>query len=127
MIPAYHAVRIILMSDLYKMKHIGVIGIGNKFRNDDGIGVVLLENIKEKKKLLSEDITFIDGGIGGLNLLHLFSQFDIVFIIDAVNFSGEIGEMRYFSEDEIADIKDVTHYSSHEPDILQIINLFCCF
>jgi len=59
------------------MKKIGVIGIGNPLRKDDGIGIVLLEKLVEIKDDLPDDIEYIDGGTGGMNLLHLFARFDI--------------------------------------------------
>ena len=50
----------------------GIIGVGNPLRRDDGIGIVLLEKLIEKKSDLPEGIEYIDGGTGGMNLLHIF-------------------------------------------------------
>ena len=52
------------------MKKIGVIGIGNPLRRDDGIGILLLEKLVERKENMPDDIEYIDGGTGGMNRNH---------------------------------------------------------
>ena len=105
------------------MKRIGVIGIGNPLRKDDGIGIVLLEKLIEKKDELSSNTELIDGGTGGMNLLHLLARFDIAIILDAVNFDGHPGESRLFKLDEIRSQKISLNISTHEPDFLKVIQL----
>lgn len=105
------------------MKKIGVIGIGNPLRKDDGIGIVLLEELVEIKDDLPDDIEYIDGGTGGMNLLHLFARFDIVVFIDAVNFGGEIAESKFFNSEEVISKNIQIKTSTHGSDILKIIQL----
>ena len=105
------------------MKKIGVIGIGNHLRRDDGIGIVLLEKLIGRKDELPNNVEFIDGGTGGMNLLHLFARFDVVVIIDAVNFDGNIGESKLFTTEEVYSKKTQINISTHESDILKIIHL----
>ena len=105
------------------MKKIGVIGIGNPLRKDDGIGIVLLEKLVEIKDDLPDDIEYIDGGTGGINLLHLFARFDIVVFIDAVNFGGEIAESKFFNSEDVISKNIQIKISTHGSDILKIIQL----
>jgi len=105
------------------MKEIGVIGIGNPLRRDDGIGIILLEKLIERKDELPDGIEFIDGGTGGMNLLHLLAHFDIAIILDAVNFDGHHGESRLFRLDEIHSQKISLGISTHESDLLKVIQL----
>lgn len=105
------------------MKKIGVIGIGNPLRQDDGIGIVLLERLVEMKDDLPDDIEYIDGGTGGMNLLHLLARFDIVFLIDAVNFGGPIGESKLFKSEDVYSKKIQIRISTHNTDFLKIIQL----
>ena len=105
------------------MKKIGVIGIGNPLRRDDGIGIVLLEKLIEIKDEFPDGIAFIDGGTGGMNLLHLLVRFDVVVIIDAVNFDGNIGESKLFTTEDVYSKKTQINISTHESDILKIIYL----
>jgi hydrogenase maturation protease len=101
----------------------GIIGVGNPLRKDDGIGIVLLEKIIEKKNDLPSNMEYIDGGTGGMNLLHILALFDVALIIDAVNFNGRPGESKLFKLEDICSKKSSINISTHESDILKIINL----
>jgi len=105
------------------MKKIGVIGIGNTLRKDDGIGIILIEKLVEQKENFSKQLELIDGGTGGMNLLHLLARFDSVIIVDAVNFDGKPGETKTFTLDEIESKKIPVKTSTHESDFLKIIQL----
>jgi len=105
------------------MKKIGIIGLGNALRRDDGIGIVLLELIQKRKKEFPKSIEFIDGGTGSMNLLHVLARFDIVLIIDAVDFKGHVGETRLFTLDEIYSRKVQVRLSTHESDFLNVLQL----
>ena len=105
------------------MKNIGIIGIGNPLRCDDGIGIVLLGHLTKRKKDLPSNINFIDGGIGGMNLLHLFTRFELVVLIDAVKFNGKPGEFRFFNSKDLKSRKISVRTSIHESDVLKIIDM----
>jgi hydrogenase maturation protease len=105
------------------MKKIGVIGLGNPLRHDDGLGIVLLELAQKNKEDFPEHIKFIDGGTGGMNLLHLLTRFDTVLLIDAVLFNGRPGETRFFCRDELLVKTPPVKMSTHEVNILQILRL----
>lgn len=105
------------------MKKIGIVGIGNPLRNDDGIGIILLEKLNNIKNTISADFELIDGGTGGMNLIHKFPLYDIIFIIDAVNFNGKPGDSNIFNLEEIVNKKIQINTSTHGDDILKVINL----
>jgi hydrogenase maturation protease len=58
-----------------------------------------------------------------MNLLHLLARFQVVFIIDAVDFKAQPGETRVFTLDEIKSQKLPVRLSTHEADFLKILNL----
>ena len=105
------------------MKKIGVIGIGNPLRQDDGVGIVLLEKLIERKDDMPGDIEYVDGGTGGVSLLHILARFDIVIIIDAVSFGSHPGESKLFKPDAVKSQKRSVNISTHESDFLKIIEL----
>jgi len=105
------------------MEKIGIIGIGNLLRKDDGVGIVLLELLVKRKKEFPKNIEFINGGTGGMNLLHLLAQFDTVLLIDAVDFKGRPGEARVFSLKDIQSQKKPVMMSTHDPDFLNLLRL----
>ena len=101
------------------MNKIGVIGVGNPLWGDDGMGILLMEEIAKRK---IEGVEFIDGGTGGINLIHDLAKFDLVVILDVVDFGGKYGETRIFSiEDIVCD--DKIRFRTHETDILNIIKI----
>jgi hydrogenase maturation protease len=105
------------------MKKIGVIGIGNPLRRDDGIGIVLLEKLRKIKNQLPDTIDYIDGGTGGMNLLHLIPRFENVVLVDAVNFGGKTGESKIFSMEDVLSKRAVVTLSTHGSDFFQILQL----
>lgn len=102
---------------------IGIIGVGNPLRKDDGIGIILLQRLKEESNTLPKIVSFIDAGTGGMNLLHILNKFDVVILLDAVNFQGKPGETRFFSFDEIQSKKQISTFSTHDTDLFHIIRI----
>lgn len=103
------------------MKKIGVIGIGNPLRQDDGIGIILIEKLIQKKNSFTKNIEFIDGGTGGIALIHLFARFDIVFLIDAVDFNAKPGDFKFFKIDEKVYSNKEINFTTHEDNILNVL------
>ncbi|VVB62052.1 Hydrogenase maturation protease [uncultured archaeon] len=102
---------------------IGIIGLGNPLRRDDGVGILLLQHLQTQKDYLPKNIEYIDGGTSGMNLLHLLAQFDAVMIIDAVDFKGKPGDTRVFSLNDIQNQKKPMILSTHDSDFLHILRL----
>jgi hydrogenase maturation protease len=105
------------------MKKIGIIGIGNPLRNDDGIGIILLEKLDQIQNTIFGKIELVDGGTGGMNLIHKFPKYDIIVILDAVDFKGRPGDSKFFNIEEIHNKKISIKTSTHCDDILKIISL----
>lgn len=105
------------------MKKIGVIGIGNTLREDDGVGIFLLNKLIKIKDELPKNIDYINGGISGINLIHIISKYNLVIIIDAVNFNNEFEDSKLFDFQDINTNKSKIKLSIHEDDIYNIISL----
>jgi len=107
-------------------KKLGIIGIGNPFRGDDGIGLHLIQQIDKKQWGAGVDI--IDGGIGGMNLYHIIASFGVVLLVDAVDFNSAPGESCFFSSKDITSShKKGGKTSTHITDICKVINMICQF
>ncbi|OYT30085.1 hypothetical protein B6U98_00380 [Thermoplasmatales archaeon ex4572_165] len=99
-----------------------VIGIGNPYRSDDGIGIYLVNKIRKKEHKEFSKVDFIDGGTGGMNLFHLISMYEAVILVDAVFFEGKPGEYLFFSTNEIHSSNKITStVSTHGSDIFTVI------
>jgi hydrogenase maturation protease len=78
---------------------IRVISIGNSLRGDDGIGPVILEQLRKLDFPLSVD--FYDTGSDAFTVLdHLISS-DALIIIDCAKMGKQPGEVTKFSLDQI--------------------------
>lgn len=63
-----------------------VIGVGNEFRSDDGIGILLARKLNEKK---IPGVAVKEHSGEGVSLIELWGRYDSVFLIDAVS-SGSL-------------------------------------
>ncbi len=103
-----------------KPNKIGIIGVGNTFMGDDGIGCAVVEELK--KKPLPKNIIVIDIGASIWNLVHILSKFDAVIMVDAVDFGGVPGETRCFSPEDIS-LRHTHSLSIHGSNLLDIIKI----
>jgi len=87
-----------------------VMSIGNPLKSDDNIGNIILE------KLDIKNIIKLRGGITPENFIDKLKDCNEIIILDALEFEGEIGEVRFF---ELNDIKSDLASTHNIP-----INLF---
>ena len=101
---------------------LAVIGIGNPYRGDDGIGIYLVQRIKQDTSYAQDFVEYFDGGIGGMNLFHLMSSHRKVLLVDAVNCKKQPGDYVFFSIDEISFSNKMSSLvSTHGSDLFQVI------
>lgn len=77
-----------------------VFGLGNILLKDEGVGVHVVNALKERCTFPS-DVEIIDGGTLGLDLLHLIEGKEKIIIIDAVDFKKEPGYIGIIEDDNI--------------------------
>jgi hydrogenase maturation protease len=97
-----------------------VLGIGNPLRGDDGVGIRVLEMLKEQD--LPEDILLLDAGTPGFGLVNHLQEWaqaggGQVTIIDAVNMGEMPGVWRRFTPEEVKMITSGEHLSLHQIDL----------
>ncbi|MDI6779380.1 MAG: hydrogenase maturation protease [Bacteroidota bacterium] len=97
-----------------------ILGLGNEYISDDGIGILTARELKQReffKNVRIEELAF-----GGLALLDYFIGYHKAIIIDAFvtgNYpAGTIYRYRQLCNSEIEKIK-----SSHQVDLQQVIGL----
>jgi hydrogenase maturation protease len=110
------------MTNQLTKKEIVVIGLGNVLLSDEGIGVHLVRRLSSQQDKFPK-ADFLDAGSAGMNLLHLIANRKKAIIIDCAKMGAKPGIMLRFTPDEIQSVKKLSHYSLHEADILQVINL----
>ncbi len=73
---------------------IRVIGCGNPLMGNDGVGLRIIESLAQMRP----DIETCEGGVGGLGLIPMMENQDIVIIVDAMSGYGKNkGEIQIFS------------------------------
>ena len=79
-------------------KHKLILGCGNLLLSDEGIGVHLIEYLKDKD--IPDDVELLDGGTAGFELIDFIQQAEKVIIIDAVKAGGKPGQIYCFSPED---------------------------
>ncbi|RME79105.1 MAG: HyaD/HybD family hydrogenase maturation endopeptidase [Chloroflexi bacterium] len=68
-----------------------VLGVGNILMQDEGVGVRVVEWLQSRYR--AANVTLLDGGTMGLDLLHYLPETDHLLIIDAVNSGASPGDL----------------------------------
>lgn len=76
-----------------------IMGIGNILRGDDGIGSAVIEALATYT--LPEEVTLLDAGTPGFELVLLMQNYDRVIVVDAAEMGCDAGEWRLFQPDQI--------------------------
>jgi hydrogenase maturation protease len=99
-----------------------ILGLGNYAMGDDGIGLRIIESIAEQG--LDEDFEAIEIANNGMQVLTYFEeQTELLVIVDAVSFGGQPGDITVFSPEDVNSHKVTSGISTHEGDILKLIEL----
>ncbi|HVN24057.1 MAG TPA: HyaD/HybD family hydrogenase maturation endopeptidase [Syntrophorhabdales bacterium] len=77
-----------------------IIGLGNILMQDDGVGVRILEAIRERYRFKPQ-IDLIDGGTAGLDLLPVIEDYRRVLFVDAVDTGEPPGSIMILEKDSI--------------------------
>lgn len=75
------------------MKDILILGVGNLVLKDEGIGIHVINRLKEEKSPLGADL--LDGGTGGIFLIGTLQQYKHLILIDATIDNYPIGTIRH--------------------------------
>lgn len=104
-----------------KMKSILVIGMGNPFMSDEGVGIRVIDRLREGP--LPEGVEVLDMGTSGLAVLHEIRGRDKVVFVDCALMGAPPGTIRRFTPDEVTTQKTQQRVSLHECDLLHTIAL----
>lgn len=69
-----------------------VLGLGNVLLQDEGVGVRVIERL-QSEYAFPNDVTVLDGGTLGLDLLHVLEESDRAVVVDAVKAGKEPGTL----------------------------------
>ncbi len=76
-----------------------VLGLGNILMRDDGIGVRVIETLRERE--LPPGVELIDAGTGVYSLIYELEDAELLIVVDAVRGGGEPGTVYRIPGDEL--------------------------
>lgn len=97
------------VTPLLSADQIVFVGLGNESRGDDAAGLLFLNELR--KQIRFKSATMINAGSNPENVLQpiLDAQPAMVVFIDATNWGGLPGEMRWIDRSELDQIRISTH------------------
>jgi hydrogenase maturation protease len=104
------------------MATLTVLGIGNILMRDEGVGVRLMEAVRDAREWPC-DVEFIDGGVGGLNLLNIIEEAHRLIVFDAADMGLPPGEARVIAPEQVMDEDAAGRLSMHEVPFIETLRL----
>lgn len=98
-----------------------ILGLGNPLRGDDGIGPRLVAELNRRG--LPDGVMAVDGGVRGLDLLHLLEGWDRVIIVDAAEMGRRPGEVVRFTPQEAYLAQATGSLSIHQTGLADVLAL----
>jgi len=98
-----------------------VLGVGNILLRDEGVGVRVLEELRDRYSF-PENVRLVDGGTQGLWLMATLQEADRLIVIDAVLGRGKPGTIYRLERDDLP--KGLrSKQSAHDSDLVEALNL----
>ncbi|MBX7152147.1 hydrogenase maturation protease [bacterium] len=97
-----------------------VIGIGNEFRRDDSVGLVIARKIAAKN---IHDVAVIEHSGEGTSLMEAWKRADAVILVDAVASDGEAGTLHHFEAQGENIPTNFFNYSTHAFSVAEAVEL----
>ncbi|MDP8217187.1 MAG: hydrogenase maturation protease [Candidatus Theseobacter exili] len=99
-----------------------IIGLGNTLMSDEGIGVLLLNELS-KNKNYHKDTLFLDMGTSCFRCLHVIAGKKKAVFIDCAFMDKDPGTIVRFTPEDVKSEKVIYNQSLHEGDLLNTIEL----
>jgi hydrogenase maturation protease len=98
-----------------------ILGVGCILFSDEGFGVRVIEKLQEAYEF-PKNVSVVDGGVLGVNLLGVISQADHLIVVDAIRKQGSPGDTyRLYGSQIPARIR--AKNSIHQVDFLEALTL----
>ena len=99
-----------------------LVGVGNYLAGDDAVGPRVVEHVTVGG--LDRDFEAADLSTDALRLVaYLNAETEAVLVIDAAQLGLPPGDYRFFSPDEVETQKELSGLTTHEGDVLKVLDL----
>lgn len=102
-------------------KQVMILGVGCILYSDEGFGVRVIEKLLAQYEF-PENVSVVDGGVLGVNLLGVISQADHLIVVDAIRNKGNPGDMYRLYGKQIPE-RIRAKNSLHQVDFLEALTL----
>jgi hydrogenase maturation protease len=104
----------------HRTSQILVIGVGNEFRNDDGVGISVARKLKE---LNLDNVIVIEQSGEGTALMECWSAGEMVFVVDAVSSGANAGTIFRINAQAQTIPANFFNYSTHKFSLAEGVEL----
>lgn len=98
-----------------------ILGIGNILFSDEGFGVRVVQRL-DAEYTFPENVTLLDGGVAGLNLLGYVTDADRMIVVDAIKNRGDIGDFYRLNYEDLPQ-RIRSKNSLHQVDFLETLTM----
>jgi hydrogenase maturation protease len=98
-----------------------VLGLGNPIMGDDGVGIVALEQFRDRFEV-SDGVELMDGGTWGMNLLPYIESAGRLLLVDAIRGGCAPGEDVFVAGPDLPRILG-QKLSAHQVDFVDVLAL----
>ena len=98
-----------------------ILGVGCVLFSDEGFGIHVVKKL-EKVCEFPENVSLVDGGVLGLNLLGVISEADHLIVVDAIRNNGNPGDLYRLESDDIPN-RIRAKNSLHQVDFLEALTM----
>ncbi len=98
-----------------------ILGVGCTLYSDEGFGVQVVNKLEGLYEF-PDNVSIVDGGVLGINLLGVISQPDHLIVVDAIRNKGKPGDLYRLEGDAIPE-RIRAKNSLHQVDFLEALTL----
>lgn len=98
-----------------------IVGAGTIIFQDEGVGVFAQKYI-EKNYTFNDDVTLVDGGVLGFQLMTYYQDYDKVLILDTITMDDSSGSIYNLPANELLGLGSYKQ-TAHEVEIVEMLEI----
>jgi len=100
---------------------VAIVGAGTIIFKDEGVGVYAQRYIEENYEF-EDDVTLVDGGVLGFQLMTYYQDYDKVLILDTITMDDEAGSIYNLPANEMLGLGSYKQ-TAHEVEIVEMLEI----
>jgi hydrogenase maturation protease len=99
-----------------------IVGAGTVIYQDEGVGVYASKYIEKNYTFENNDVTMVDGGVLGFQLMVYYQEYDKVIILDTITMDDEVGSIYNLPSEELLGLGSYKQ-TAHEVEIIEMLEI----